>query len=264
MAGLNLLAAIVIYWCQRRLSRPDDDKCVIMRGWLSVARNPTVIFLEKWFSTVIKKLIKFAHGKLVFGRRKSTLAHALSAFLNENDNIIDVGAGDGSIARLIKEILGDVEVIGIDVLLRPETAIEIRKFDGKQLPFEDNTCDAVTFVDVLHHTDNPEELLAEARRVCCHCVVIKDHLAETSFDRAVLRFMDWVGNAPHSVVLPYNYASRQTWDARFREAGLNVARFTTDVPLYPWPFSLLFGRSLHFIAKLTPVDQISSSAQQQN
>ena len=237
---------------------------MIIHGWLNGEQNLAVIFLKKWFSTVIKKLIKFAHGKLVFGRRKSALARALSDFLDENDDIIDVGAGDGSIARLIKETLGDVEVIGIDVLVRPETAIEIRKFDGKRLPFDDNTCDAVTFVDVLHHTDNPEELLAEARRVCCNCVVIKDHLAETSFDHAVLRFMDWVGNAPHGVVLPYNYASRQTWDTRFREAGLNVERFTTDIPLYPWPFSLLFGRSLHFIARLNLADEISSSAQQQN
>lgn len=200
------------------------------------------------------RLIGSLHKSLVFNRRRSVLARMLADQLAGNDSILDVGSGDGSLALELGTRLGDVKVTGIDVFVRPDTAIEITEFDGSTIPFDDNSVDAVTFVDVLHHTDDPAGLLAEAARVSRNCVVIKDHLQESLFDRLTLRFMDWIGNAPHGVVLPYNYASRKTWDSWFDAADLKNLALTKDVPLYPWPFSLLFGRSLHFIARLEPAE----------
>ncbi|NNK78442.1 MAG: class I SAM-dependent methyltransferase [Litoreibacter sp.] len=199
---------------------------------------------------MLKDLIRKTHRVLVFNRRQDVLAQGLSAFLIGNNDVIDVGTGDGSVARQVKDLMGDITVTGIDVLVRPSTYLEVRQFDGKKIPFEDDSVDAVTFVDVLHHCENPQELLNEAARISRTCVVIKDHLAENWFDHIVLRFMDWVGNAPHGIALPYEYASREIWEARFREAGLEVEKFTTDIKLYPWPFSLVFGRNLHFLVRL--------------
>ncbi len=50
----------------------------------------------------------------------------------------------------------------------------------------------------------PARLLAEAKRVSRGGIVIKDHFREGVLADATLRFMDWVGNAQHGVVLPYN------------------------------------------------------------
>ena len=61
------------------------------------------------------------------------------------------------------------------------------------------------FCDVLHHAEEPVEIIREAVRVARHCVVIKDHLVQGLFARRTLRLMDFVGNAPHGIVLPYNY-----------------------------------------------------------
>jgi SAM-dependent methyltransferase len=55
-----------------------------------------------------------------------------------------------------------VSIAGIDVLLRPERQIEVTEFDGTTIPFADSSFDVVMFVDVLHHTNNPDVLLAEA------------------------------------------------------------------------------------------------------
>ena len=107
------------------------------------------------------------------------------------------------------------------------------------------------FVDVLHHTTDVAQLLCEAARVSSTCVVLKDHLSESSFDHATLRAMDWIGNRPHGVTLTYNYQSRIQWQEHFAACGLRSAEFSTDLPLYPFPFSLLFGRKLHFVAQLT-------------
>lgn len=189
---------------------------------------------------------------MVFSRRVDVLARTLGGLVPPGSTILDVGTGDGQIAQRIAEAQPGNTVRGIDVMLRPETHIPVDLFDGKTIPFADKSFDVVTFVDVLHHTDDPDRLIAEAARVARKCVILKDHLAENGVNRLTLRVMDWVGNAPHGVVLPYNYASRQQWDAWFAAAGLRTDSFSTDVPLYPAPFSAVFGRKLHFVARLTP------------
>jgi hypothetical protein len=65
-------------------------------------------------------------------------------------------------------------------------------------------------------------LLKEAARVARKAVILKDHFSENGVDHMTLRFMDWVGNAPHGVVLPYNYASRAEWRSWYAEAGLEI------------------------------------------
>src|SRR6266403_2145405 len=52
------------------------------------------------------------------------------------------------------------------------------------------------------------------------------------------------------LVLTYNYQSRKEWAERFSECGLEEVSWTTQVPLYPPPFSLLVGRGLHFVSLL--------------
>jgi ubiquinone/menaquinone biosynthesis C-methylase UbiE len=123
-------------------------------------------------------------------------------------------------------------------------------FDGKRIPFDDDTFDAVTLVDVLHHADDPIQLLRESRRVSRRSVLIKDHTRTGILADATLRFMDRVGNARHGVALPYKYFSREEWDQAFAEVGLSIASWEKRLNLYPFPASVVFGRSLHFVAEL--------------
>ncbi len=201
---------------------------------------------------MLKRSIGQAHEKLVFNRRVKVLVDALGALIPEDAQMLDVGTGDGQIAKMIGERQSGTTVQGIDIMLRETTHIPVTLFDGTTIPFDDNSVDVVTFVDVLHHTDDPQILISEAARVARKAVVIKDHLSENSLDHATLRLMDWVGNAPHGVVLPYNYAPRKQWDLWFKNAGLRQEHFSTDVPLYAAPLSWIFGRGLHFVAQLSP------------
>jgi SAM-dependent methyltransferase len=193
------------------------------------------------------------HDRVVFNRRVAVLGDALGALVDPGSTILDVGTGDGQIAARIAAGAPDTSVRGIDIMARPTSHIPVDLFDGQTIPHPDKSFDIVSFVDVLHHTDDPVVLLKEAARVARKAVILKDHFAETGIDRVTLRFMDWVGNAPHGVVLPYNYASRARWQGWFAEAGLAAETLATQVPLYPAPFSLLFGRGLHFVARLTPL-----------
>lgn len=192
------------------------------------------------------------HERAVFNRRVSVLGEALGALIEPGSAMLDVGTGDGQIARLVASKAPGTTVRGIDIMARPASHIPVDIFDGRTIPHPDKSFDIVSFVDVLHHTDDPRVLLKEAARVARKAVILKDHFSETGLDHLTLRFMDWVGNAPHGVVLPYNYGSRAQWEGWYAEAGLSIETLSTDVPLYPAPFDLVFGRGLHFVARLTP------------
>jgi SAM-dependent methyltransferase len=190
------------------------------------------------------------HARAVAGRRVAALARALAPLL-PTGRVLDIGAGDGQVAVRIQELRPEVAFEGVEVLVRPGCAIPVEPFDGQHLPAGDQSFDACLLVDVLHHCEEPQALLAEAARVG-RCVVIKDHVAAGRWDRATLRFMDWVGNRGHGVVLPYHYLSWPGWEQSFTRTGLRLAMVERHVPLYPPPGDQLFGRGLHFVARLEP------------
>jgi SAM-dependent methyltransferase len=190
------------------------------------------------------------HRAFLFERRTRALAEMLAAQIPRDASVLDIGCGDGAIGRLIAQLRPDISIQGVEYRVRPECKIECRAFDGSLLPFPDGSFDLCLFVDVLHHTQEPAILLHEAARVSRSCVLIKDHLDENIFDHVILRFMDWVSNRPHGVVLTYNYQSRKEWAEYFEECGLTEMTWTAQVPLYAPPVSLLAGRGLHFVSLL--------------
>ena len=192
-----------------------------------------------------------SHRAIVFGRRARVLADALAPLIPaEARTVLDIGCGDGTIAGLLAQRRPDLAIEGVEVTPRPTCNIPCRAFDGAQLPFPDRSFDVCLFVDVLHHATDVTQLLREAARVSRSSVVLKDHLSKSSFDHATLRAMDWVGNRPHGVTLTYNYQSLSQWQQHFALSGLQAKQLSTALPLYPFPFSLLFGRKLHFVAQL--------------
>ena len=146
----------------------------------------------------------------------------------------------------------DLSIRGVDVLVRRSAQIHVTHFDGLHLPFPDQSFDSVLFCDVLHHTESPVAMLQEAVRVARTCVLIKDHVVQGWLARPTLRFMDFVGNAPHGVVLPYNYLTSAQWDDAFRECRLTPRTIDRRLKLYPglgrrlvWPFVAFYWSVRH-------------------
>jgi SAM-dependent methyltransferase len=190
------------------------------------------------------------HSTRVLSRRVKILARHLAALAPHGADILDVGCGDGQVAKLLLDQRTDLKLSGVDVLVRERTVIPVIAFDGKTLPQADAAQDAVMFVDVLHHTENPVVLLREATRVSRRWILIKDHYRNGPGARLTLRFMDWVGNARYGVALPYNYWTEAQWQAAFAELKLRPVRSVTSLGLYPWWANWLFGRRLHFVTLL--------------
>jgi SAM-dependent methyltransferase len=201
------------------------------------------------------------HDRLVFRRRVRVLARLLAAELHDGHSVLDLGCGDGSIARAIMEARPEYEFRGLDVIKRPHTWIPVELFDGHTIPFPDQSFDWITVVDVLHHTRAPQALLAEARRVARLGVIVKDHVRGGPFAAATLRIMDWVGNRGHHIALPYNYLSKDDWSRVLADTALVAVTWTTDLHLYPAPFTYVFDRGLHFVATLVPRQTVPAGAQ---
>jgi SAM-dependent methyltransferase len=190
------------------------------------------------------------HGELVHNRRVRQLCRHLSDLIPENAKVLDVGCGDGMLAGLIQKQRPDIDIRGIDIMVREKTHIPVAEFDGNVIPYEDNSFDVVTFVDVLHHTDDPNVLLAEAARVAKSFIILKDHTDDGFLSNATLRFMDWVGNKPHGVVLPYNYWREAQWKKAFENLEIEILDWRSKLELYPRAADVFFGRNLHMVARL--------------
>ena len=192
----------------------------------------------------------YLHERYIAPRRVGILAGLLAPLLPESGRVLDVGCGDGAVSQAILRLRPDLHIEGIEVLSRGTPEISVSAYDGKHIPFSDKSFDAVMFVDVLHHAADPAQLLREGARVASKCVVIKDHTPEGFLAFTTLRFMDRVGNTRHGVALPYNYWRREQWQQEFHRVGLSPVIWKDSLRLYPWPASLLFDRSLHFVSRL--------------
>jgi ubiquinone/menaquinone biosynthesis C-methylase UbiE len=103
------------------------------------------------------------------------LAARLAPLFPDNATILDIGCGDGTVDQQILNRRPDVSIKGVDLLVRPGARIPVATFDGQQIPYEDASFDVALFVDVLHHTEDPQILLSQATRVARKAIIIKDH-----------------------------------------------------------------------------------------
>ncbi|MHC4292092.1 MAG: class I SAM-dependent methyltransferase [Planctomycetota bacterium] len=197
-------------------------------------------------------LVGQLHQKLVKPRQSNCIVDYLVRFLPHRGKVLDVGCGTGKIARMVREKIPNLQIKGIDILVQSNAEIEVEKFDGNSIPFEDNYFDAVMFVDVLHHTINHRQLLLEASRVCTGPIVIKDHLSNSVFDHKVLSFMDWVGNRSLEIESIYNYYSDSQWNSLFNELGIRDVTKIQVKKLYPFPCGFIFNRNMQVLYVLWP------------
>lgn len=83
------------------------------------------------------------------------------------ERLLDVGCGDGGVARLLRQRVS--EVVAVDIERAPgwqdEPELRFRVADAEQLPFEADSFDVVHSKDSLHHMARPDRALAEYRRV---------------------------------------------------------------------------------------------------
>jgi len=139
----------------------------------------------------------------------------------DSGRVLSIGSGQGKIERLLKRNLG-VDIQGVEVTKYREQGIRTRLFDGKSLPFRDKSFDTTLFIYMLHHTENIEELISEAKRVTRKSIIILDHTYTNSFSRLMLKAYDYFANVPYRMPVPFNFLKIREWKTLFEKLNLGI------------------------------------------
>jgi len=187
-----------------------------------------------WFppETVIAEML--AQHQPIYRWRKPQysvqLLRDLALLLPERScRILDIGGGSGLIAEAITRFFPGKSVTVIDVVDRflPSLTVERKTFDGRTIPYADGAFDCALFSNVLHHVPGEArvKLVAEALRATGGaCVVVKDHIADSTLDHARLAWLDFVGNLPFGGMVRAQYPSVADWQQLFAATNCRAER----------------------------------------
>jgi ubiquinone/menaquinone biosynthesis C-methylase UbiE len=101
-------------------------------------------------------------------------------------SVLDVGCYNGAVTRQLSP-----DAVGIDVVAPPKPQVSVTVFDGRDIPFPDQSFDTVVCSFVLHHSPDPARLLVEMKRVGKRLVILED--AYDNFaDRSVVIATHWI------------------------------------------------------------------------
>ena|ERR1700761_202187 len=117
---------------------------------------------------------------------------------HEFKKVLEVGAGDGSILKLLAEQNFAPEYHAVEISESGVEHIKSRKieglksvqiFDGYHLPFGDNSFDLVILSHVLEHVEHERLLLRELKRVAAFCVIEVPRDYKADVDKRIKHFL---------------------------------------------------------------------------
>lgn len=172
--------------------------------------------------TWVRDLIASILPAKVLHARAEAMVERFDTFLEAGETVLDVGCGYGHAALILQERRG-CRVSGVDVHLGgPRVAgVPMARCDGLSLPFPDQSFDGSLVLTVLHHSTDPEALLAEAIRVARRRIVIIEDRCGPGRERFWSALKDAVINvelAGH----PHQTRTPEAWESLFAREGLSL------------------------------------------
>lgn len=145
--------------------------------------------------------------------------------------ILEIGAGNGWQAQLLENRGYDVSAIDIPSSeYRTSRVWPVTEYDGKKIPFEDNTFNIIFSSNALEHISHVYEFQKEIHRVLMPDGVVLHVLPSSSWSvwhsiAHILRY--WTIPGPHgeqagNSLTEIYYFSRLWWTRLFRETGWTV------------------------------------------
>lgn len=189
---------------------------------------------------------------------QATMLNSLGAvWKKRHTRLLDVGGGTGVIAQAMAELLPVDEVLTVDMVDRfcSSLSVTTQQYDGTTLPFADNSFEAATLNNVLHHVPVAARtgLLREIRRVVEGPLYIKDHESCGVVDNLRLTAMDAIGNIPFGGMLWARYLDRAQWEQLASDSGYRITLRAAPLRYRKGAYALIFPNRLETTMRLEKV-----------
>ncbi len=153
-------------------------------------------------------------------------------FFKKKETVLDFGCGDLTFAEILKKNKSFLAISGLDVIDFNSKVknIPFFKYDGKKLPFKNNTFETVIAFYVLHHCDDIWFSLKECLRVAKKRVIVVEPISRYSFEKYIMGILDFVYNLwkIETIPLTYQFFPIEEWRIFFKKNKFKV-RITDDV-----------------------------------
>lgn len=177
----------------------------------------------------------------------------LSEYKNSNSKLLDLGCGIGLTLSLLAQKFTNSFGCDIDkralkatkeILDEVGIKIPLVVYNGGKLPFRDNTFDIVTFIEVIEHVQNPDQVLKEVQRV-----LKKDGILH------ITTANKWWPHEPHFKLFFLSYLPERWADLYVRLSGKGKSYHGIKLPSYG-NFKRLIEK--HFFVEDITLDMIEN------
>lgn len=154
----------------------------------------------------------------------------LVKFLNKRDKILDLGCGDCCNTKYLKN-MGYKNIVGLDVVNEGKCMIP-KLYDGKKIPYKDNSFDVIICSFVLHHIPDYDSIIKEMKRVTRKFILIHEDTPEYNVDYFFTKLhakSDW-GKCKRC------FNKKRDWLEIFRKHNLKIT-YIKDISRFELPFA---------------------------
>ncbi len=159
--------------------------------------------------------------------RAHVIAQHLAPYFKPGQHLLEIGAGKGLVAQALQRMT-QTQITLVDVVNYNQTDLPLKIYDGRHLPFGEESFDYSLLIFVLHHTPEPLPVLREALRVARHGALIVENHVEGWLRRQVTRAIDSIPHFQHGVPICYRAQTIEAWQQTFARLPVRaelLARF---------------------------------------
>lgn len=171
--------------------------------------------------------------------RAKVIAKRLEQYINDDEKILDIGAGTCNVCKILIERGYKVNPIDIKNWSLVE-GINPIIYDGNHLPFNKDKFEVTLILFVLHHSLDPENVLREASRVSKH-IIVWEALYTTKTNETITHIFDSLITLNFKEH-PHNNKNDKEWRSLFKNLGLKLK----DVKFYRF---LTTKQALYYLEK---------------
>ena len=217
-------------------------------------RYDTRVAYERHLKAGLIGMISQAKLNTALTKRAELVRQQITPFL-AGDSLLDIGCGNGMISYLVRDHFSRVQLLDVVDYLPKQLKLPFDLYkEGERLPLAGQKFDTVLLLTVLHHSNNPAELLKLAWDATAKNLIIIESVIGVHDDEpgvtyelasapeelqiGFAAFIDWFYNRVlhDDVPVPYNFTSPERWNSVFMQHGMHLIhtrRLGQDIDIGP-------------------------------